>query len=570
MNGTPASGMDPSTIVMIFGIWSIVGIAFYVWYLWALSKLFPRIDLPSSHGWIPVWNQWQLIGRAGLPGWMVLLGFVPGLSIVVLVVSVIAIHRLNTEYGKGGGFTVLGAFIPPLWAMLLATHIDETGNGPVRSASPQAYAPPGYAPAAQQQAAPGYGYEMPPVPAQAVPGFAASQPVASQPVAPQPVAHQAPYSQAPAAPQAPSVPQVPSVPAAPPAQAAAPAASQQRIAPVPPAPGMVQQAQSQSPAQQAPQQAQQQMHQQGGPQQHAPQQGAGSQSPWGFSNTTEDAFERLAAQGAGPQPETPLGHVEPQRPFSWPGPEESSAPRPESRGAERPSMPTAAPAADAPATEAPAPAVSAQTPSSSAAEAVAAPSETPSPGSASSSAPADAGHADEPEASIFSDSRSDTASAPVAPASPDALASSAAGAAAGVDAAAAAGTPVAPRAAAPVDDDEDDRTVVVPRRKRWGLELPGGEVHELVGDDVVVGRKPDAPDGASVLKIIDPTRTLSKTHLRMRRIGDQWTVEDLQSTNGVSVADGDEPLRVIEAGREVAVSERLVIGTLEVSLREIK
>lgn len=141
---------------------------------------------------------------------------------------------------------------------------------------------------------------------------------------------------------------------------------------------------------------------------------------------------------------------------------------------------------------------------------------------------------------------------------------------------AAAAAPSAPASAEPAasaddeDEDEDDRTVVVPRRKRWGLELPSGDVEELLGDDVVVGRKPDAPEGAGVLKIIDPTRTLSKSHLRMRRTGDSWTVEDMNSTNGVSVADGNGQQRVIEPGREIPASDRMTIGTLEVVLREIK
>jgi hypothetical protein len=67
-------------VLLALGVWSLVGIAFYVWYLWSLSRLFPRIGLPSSHGWIPVWNQWQLVQRGGLPGWLVLFGLVPGLS----------------------------------------------------------------------------------------------------------------------------------------------------------------------------------------------------------------------------------------------------------------------------------------------------------------------------------------------------------------------------------------------------------------------------------------------------------------------------------------------------------
>nr|WP_244303413.1 FHA domain-containing protein [Leucobacter coleopterorum] len=83
----------------------------------------------------------------------------------------------------------------------------------------------------------------------------------------------------------------------------------------------------------------------------------------------------------------------------------------------------------------------------------------------------------------------------------------------------------------------------------------------------MLGRKPTAVDGTSALKIEDPTRTMSKTHARMRRVGDGWTIEDLHSTNGVAVFDDLGNSTQVESGRETEVSERLIIGTLEVRLR---
>lgn len=116
-------------------------------------------------------------------------------------------------------------------------------------------------------------------------------------------------------------------------------------------------------------------------------------------------------------------------------------------------------------------------------------------------------------------------------------------------------------------DVEDDRTVVVPRRTRWGLELPDGEVLELDGNDVIVGRKPSG-DG-NLLTIADPTRTVSKIHARFRRVNDHWTIEDLHSTNGVALIDrGGEPVP-IDPETPTETTERLLIGTLEVKLREL-
>lgn len=57
-----------TVLVAILSIWGLVALVLFIWYLWALSKLFPYLGLPARDGWIPVWNQWRLIGRAGLPG----------------------------------------------------------------------------------------------------------------------------------------------------------------------------------------------------------------------------------------------------------------------------------------------------------------------------------------------------------------------------------------------------------------------------------------------------------------------------------------------------------------------
>jgi hypothetical protein len=118
------------------------------------------------------------------------------------------------------------------------------------------------------------------------------------------------------------------------------------------------------------------------------------------------------------------------------------------------------------------------------------------------------------------------------------------------------------------DDPIDDSTIVV-RRKRapqWQLVLPDGEVYEIE-DDVIVGRRPESPDGVAVLAIPDPTRTLSKSHVRMRFDGERWTVEDLGSTNGLVLLREGGREEELEPHRETPATERMLFGTLEVSLR---
>lgn len=512
---------------LVFGVWSLVGLAVYVWYLWSLSRLFPYLGLPSGWGWIPLWNQWQLIQRGGLPGWLALFMIVPGLSIVTLVISIIAIHRINTEFGKGAGFTVLGAFIAPLWATLFAGQLRdrEFGNpgyltgeysqvgggfdGSAHGYAPApAYGAAGFAPQPVDQHDPAW-QGLPPVPQQqAAPHdpWAAPQPV-PQPVPqaapqPQPGGHHAPVA-------APS-----------PAQAEAPADPWQQ----PPAPG------GQAPGAQAP----------------AP-------NNWGFSNTTEGDYERLAAEGVAPRPPAPLGGVAPPRPFSWPAVEDTKVehesgplvlPEPSeaalSQGAQQESAPVPAP-------------------------------EPPQAAHPGAQAVAD------PEPSIFD--RRTPAAPPAAPqtAAPQPAAPQPAApepavapptAAPPVAAPPVAAPPAAPPVTPPVAPSglDEDHTVVVSRRARWGLELPGGETLELEGDDIVIGRKPESREGSSVLQISDPTRTTSKSHARLRRDGDEWTIEDLQSTNGVSLVSTDGAVTQLESGRSASATEQMIIGTLEVRL----
>lgn len=487
------NGMNGAMLIVLIAIWVLVGLGFFVWYLWSMSRLFPKLGLPAGQGWIPVWNQWKLIDRAGLPGWTVLFSFV-GLGIVTLIMWILAVHRLNTEHGRGGGFTVLGIFIAPLWAMLLANHIQDAG-----------YAVPGYAQSAAAPA-PGSWQGLPPVPQQ--PQASAPQQYAA-PVAPAPEFAARPSVQT--APPVPSATPIATPPASAPAPAAArsafapPASAHQgsaapSVAPVPPAPG-------------------------------APNQ-------WGFSSTTEDAFERLAAEQAPASGSASLLVPEPARPFSWPGPEHSTAPVPPARAAE-PAQEAAAPA---PAQPAPAPA--------------------PAP-----VAPAQAQAPVPPLPASAVAEQAETSPVDRLPAAgvPDAAPVHAGAAAAAHQAAPA---PIAP-VEADAEDDDDDRTVVVSRRQRWGIELPDGEVLELMGEDVVVGRKPEAPEGVEVLRIADPTRTLSKSHARLRLGSAGWTVEDLSSTNGTAVVDETGAATALEAGRETEATERLLIGTLEVQLRKV-
>ncbi|MFF2388766.1 DUF5684 domain-containing protein [Agromyces sp. NPDC058104] len=119
------------------------------------------------------------------------------------------------------------------------------------------------------------------------------------------------------------------------------------------------------------------------------------------------------------------------------------------------------------------------------------------------------------------------------------------------------------------DDDPFDRTVVVARRPlvRWRLALEDGTSLELDAPVVVLGRNPRAAlTGEQRLVVPDLSRTLSKTHAVLRLDGEQWSVTDLDSTNGVMVPDAGGVDRLIDPGVPTPVAGRLVLGTLAVAL----
>ncbi|MBK0417601.1 FHA domain-containing protein [Leucobacter sp. CSA1] len=547
-------------LLTLIGIWGVVGLAFFVWYLWAMARLFPRIGLPASHGWIPIWNLWQLMNRTGLPGWVSLLVLVPGLGVVPFVFGVIAIHRINTEAGLGAGYTVLGAFIPPLWATLAANSFAETaplrqpagvgGSGGYGGTGGYGGSGGGYAagPGAAAQAQQGYG--APPAPPAPAPAHALP-PVPPQHLAPQQPAAQQPASQQPA-PLPPQPSEQPARPAPLPWETVAEPAVFEEPTPT---------------------------------------------DRWGLSSTTEREFERLASEDLQAPPAAPLAPAPAPRPAAWselappPAPEPAAAPAPEpaATSASQPPLPPAPPAPPTAtgatgATAAPgAPSGAAQTP--------------PVPPVHPAAVPQHTG----PAASRHTTTSPPRHTGPAAPRRPAVPAAAEAPVSKQAEAPAPkpAEAPVPKRAEAPVErddravhsearrdpesaapapssidelfarEDDLDRTVVAarPPRQNWVLVLPDGEEIPLPGGDVVVGRKPQAVAGSTVLAIPDPTRTLSKSHARMRFDGESWTIEDLGSTNGlVLVAESGEEIEAVP-GQAVLATEQMIIGTLEVALR---
>ena len=89
-----------------------------------------------------------------------------------------------------------------------------------------------------------------------------------------------------------------------------------------------------------------------------------------------------------------------------------------------------------------------------------------------------------------------------------------------------------------------------PATSRTVLVLDTGERLALSGR-IVVGRAPELPaevHGVQVVRIVDPTRTVSKTHFRVSATAELAWIEDLQSTNGTTLEAPGVPRHRLEPG----------------------
>ncbi|MFK4838019.1 DUF5684 domain-containing protein [Microbacterium sp. ZW T2_14] len=480
----------------------------YVWIALALSAVFRKAGVESWKAWVPILNSIVLLQLAGLSPWLLLLALVPIVQIAVLVVFVIAIHRVSTAFGFGVGMTVLGAVLFPVWASVIGwgsarwVGRDE-GAGPRRAAEPDGLRP------------------LPPFPTPV--SRSGESAVFPQAAAPSPVVSDfAPPAHAPAARQTMPAPTEPAVPGAP--DEAAAAGAPILVPPPggwtpPPLPGRPVPATANSAA----------------PSEEEPAVEAspdsGEADPWqGFVLDTTDHSAEVT--GAFPGAAAPVSAV--------PAPAVSP-------------VPAAPVAADAP--EAYAPRRSAAAP----VDDITRPPVTDVP------LPAVTGENREP----WAPARSPMAEVDAFPEASGPV--SAVAGAAGAGAPFSALSSVSARHARPELPDEDmlDETVIV-RRKRtdWTLLPPTGDPVALASDVVILGRRPTSDPqfpGAQLVSISDGT--VSKTHARLQLRDDRWYVTDLDSTNGVLFATvmGTE----VEAtpGVEIEAGDRFLLGDAEVRLQ---
>lgn len=115
-----------------------------------------------------------------------------------------------------------------------------------------------------------------------------------------------------------------------------------------------------------------------------------------------------------------------------------------------------------------------------------------------------------------------------------------------------------------VVDDDEDRTIVVEHTPfvPWRLVTDEGHVIPLRARRVLLGRKPVASsDDVAVVAVPDTTKTLSKSHARLELSADgQWTIIDLDSTNGVIIVERDGSENLLPPGGSALVPGRFLLG----------
>ncbi len=556
--------MNDSTAV-ILGLSSFVlFVVVYVWTAIALSAVFRKAGEESWKAWVPVINLATVVKLGGFSPYLVLIVLVPIFgAIAFAVIWVVALHRLSLGFGAGGGMTVLGVLLLPVWASVLgfgdarwqgapaATGRNDDEDTPSRRRQefdgPYVPLVGGWTPSDDDVRDP---FGMP------------SAPVADTPRPPAPVSEPVavPFA-APAGSLADAVPAP--VDWAPP--------SRQHEDPAPPTSVF---AALDAMRDSAPEEVASATDRDARPTAAAGDARATSSFPAVDADvqpdrtTGADTGVARSDATAGDVASAPVRSTAAEALDATPA---AASPFAAASSAPAPSAPapaaaaSSAPAGDAPverddASDAPwarVPRRSNATPVDADAPIASVPLTRPAPAPEPAPAAAVEAHDDFPEPS---EAVSAVVGAPDAGAPRSARASVSA---------------LYTQPEVPGDDDDDDfdamdRTVVARRRRiPWALIPPGGTPVDITSTIVILGRRPAAdrafPD-AQLIAISDETRTVSKTHARLELRADTWYVTDLGSTNGVLFATlmGTE----VEAppGEEIEAGERFFLGDAEVRL----
>jgi len=525
------TSIDTATTAAVGVLWFVGFAAVYLWTALALAAVFRKSGEEAWRAWVPILNQIVLFRLGGVSPLFLLFYLIvgPG-ALVVWVFQIIACHRINAEFGLGGGMTVLAALLLPVWASIVGFGSSRWVG---EEAGPRRVGP-GYV--ADDRAVTS-GVPLPPA-FDAAPAFHGR----STHMAPaDPLLATSPEAVAPPAP-APGRP----LPFAPTAPAAA-----SSVGPVPPRAGR-----SESPVPPP----------LGG---WAPPPLAAGAAPEAGSAGPPIPVEPLISVPSASAPTNPVTAVAPapeESPFApsasrsvvdWSDDGEAARP---ARGRSTFSGPTSLPPGTEDTGDVTGTVEGAFAPLSALSPAPEEPEPAPAPTRSVTRQPAGApepwapSRSPLPESDAFPDTSGPVSAIVGAPdaGSPRSALSSVS----------------AQNRRPQIPDDPLDETIIARRRRtEWSLIPPGGEPIAIGAEVVLLGRRPahdPAHPGAQLISIDEGT--VSKTHARLILRSEKWYVTDLDSTNGVVFATlmGTE----VEAtpGVEIEAGDRFLLGDAEIRL----
>ncbi len=116
--------MNDSTGIAIFGgTFFIVWLAFVIFYIYVMWRIFEKAGQPGWAAIIPIYNIYILLKIAKKPGWWLILMFIPLINIIIgIIVAIDIAKNFGKDVGFGIGLILLGFIFWPILAFDNSTY----------------------------------------------------------------------------------------------------------------------------------------------------------------------------------------------------------------------------------------------------------------------------------------------------------------------------------------------------------------------------------------------------------------------------------------------------------------
>src|ERR1039458_7833690 len=98
-------------VLMIRLIAGLMAVGFVVLYIAGMWKVFSKAGQPGWAVLVPFYNSYILLKIGGMPGWWLLLLFIPLVNIVILAIEA---NHVAKSFGKSGAFGFFLLFLFPI------------------------------------------------------------------------------------------------------------------------------------------------------------------------------------------------------------------------------------------------------------------------------------------------------------------------------------------------------------------------------------------------------------------------------------------------------------------------